>query len=264
MAAAIPCTVDGGYANSVAGDYSVVAGGLRNIGTGSDSVVPGGVDNSASRISSFAVGRQAKANHNGTFVWADSLSFTDFSSTDDDQFLIRARGGVSIGHNAPDAPLHVVGGTDVNLASGGTLVLGAVNGLNIAINSNEIQARNNNAAASALFLNAGGRNVFIGTATANARLRVVNATCDGSSWINSSDRNLKAGFEPVDAQRILEKVAALPLTPGITPTHPARGTLAPWRRISRPPSASAPMTKPSSSSPPPAWPSRRSKRSTRW
>ena len=184
MAAAIPCTVDGGYANSVAGDYSVVAGGLRNIGTGSDSVVPGGVDNSASGISSFAVGRQAKANHNGTFVWADSLSFTDFSSMDDDQFLIRARGGVNIGHNAPDAPLHVVGGTDVNLASGGTLVLGAVNGLNIAIDSNEIQARNNNAAASALFLN---------------------ATCDGSSWINSSDRNLKAGFEPVDAQRIPEK-----------------------------------------------------------
>ena len=88
---------------------------------------------------------------------------------------------------------------------------GTVSGLNLAIVGNEIQARNNSA-ASPLFINAGGGNVSIGTTTANARLRVLNATCDGTTWNNASDRNLKAGFEPVDARRVLEQVAALPLT----------------------------------------------------
>jgi len=40
---------------------------------------------------------------------------------------------------------------------------------------------------------------------------VVNARCDGSSWINASDRALKENFAPVNAREVLEKVVALPL-----------------------------------------------------
>ena len=49
------------------------------------------------------------------------------------------------------------------------------------------------------------------TNPSNAMLTVVNARCDGSSWINASDRNLKQSFAPVDAQAVLDKVAALPV-----------------------------------------------------
>jgi hypothetical protein len=134
-------------------------------------------------------------------------------------YLNRFGGNVSVGNpaglvfpnNVPNAPLHVFGGGDVGLSGGGSLVLGGVSGVNMALDVNEIQVRNNGAAA-ALLVNAGGGNVSIGTTSTGARLRVVNATCDGASWINSSDRNLKEAFEPVDAQAILAKVAALPLS----------------------------------------------------
>jgi hypothetical protein len=39
-----------------------------------------------------------------------------------------------------------------------------------------------------------------------------NCFCDGNNWLNSSDRNVKSGFEPVDAAAILAKVAAMPIT----------------------------------------------------
>src|SRR5262249_40794959 len=55
---------------------------------------------------SFAAGYRAKANHNGTFVWADSTQ-ADFASTGNDQFLIRATGGVGIGINNPAYQLDV-------------------------------------------------------------------------------------------------------------------------------------------------------------
>jgi Regulator of chromosome condensation (RCC1) repeat/Chaperone of endosialidase len=57
----------------------------------------------------------------------------------------------------------------------------------------------------------GNGNVGIGNNNPTNKLMVVNARCDGSSWINASDRNLKQDFAPVDAQVVLEKVAALPI-----------------------------------------------------
>ncbi len=54
-------------------------------------------------------GQQADAAHRGTFVWADSGN-TPFASTNVNQFLIRATGGVGIGTNAPAEQLDVNGG----------------------------------------------------------------------------------------------------------------------------------------------------------
>lgn len=50
----------------------------------------------------FAAGRRAQAAHQGSFVWADSTN-ANFASTANDQFMIRANGGVKIvdGLNAP-------------------------------------------------------------------------------------------------------------------------------------------------------------------
>ncbi len=111
-------TVGGGLSNIASGTDSAVSGGLGNVADGLLSTVPGGFHNSAGGRYSFAAGNRAKvrdANQagdsdgdQGTFIWADSSS-TDFTSTGPDQFLIRARGGVGIGTNAPNYQLHVVG-----------------------------------------------------------------------------------------------------------------------------------------------------------
>jgi hypothetical protein len=78
------------------------------------------------------------------------------------------------------------------------------------MDANEIMARNAGV-ASTLFLNASGDNVSIGTTAGTHPLRVVNATCDGASWNNASDRNLKERFEWVDTADVLALVAALPI-----------------------------------------------------
>jgi hypothetical protein len=88
-------TVGGGHWNQATGDNSTIAGGDSNAASGQAATIPGGAQNTAAGKFSFAAGYRAKANDDGTFVWADSTD-VDFSSTGKDQFLIRASGGVGI------------------------------------------------------------------------------------------------------------------------------------------------------------------------
>lgn len=207
-------SIPGGTGNFIQGgaDFSTVSGGrLNRVGPGAAyGTVPGGYGNEANAAYSFAAGRQANADHTGSFVWADSVGVV-FGSTAPNQFLIRAGGGVGINAREPGAALHVGGSSDASLTGGGIAIFGSLTTQNLVMDQNEIQARNNEA-ASTLFLNASGGNVSIGTASSTARLRVVNATCNGEVWSNSSDRNLKAGFEPVDTSALLARVAALPIS----------------------------------------------------
>ncbi len=101
-------TVGGGYSNTASGAYSTVGGGYYNTASGAYSTVPSGISNTASGNYSLATGRRAKANHTGTFVWADSTN-ADFASTGANQFLIRANGNVGINTNSPSSPLTVNG-----------------------------------------------------------------------------------------------------------------------------------------------------------
>ena len=61
--------------------------------------MPGGRYNSAQAAYSFAAGHRAKAEHQGTFVWADSTDVA-FLTTLEDQFRVRATGGVYFFTNA--------------------------------------------------------------------------------------------------------------------------------------------------------------------
>ncbi|HEX4263830.1 MAG TPA: tail fiber domain-containing protein [Verrucomicrobiae bacterium] len=63
----------------------------------------------------------------------------------------------------------------------------------------------------ALTIDLGNRNVGVGVTNPAARFQVVNATCDGNNWVNSSDRNLKENFTPVEPLSVLAKVAELPI-----------------------------------------------------
>ncbi len=85
-------TVAGGHGNTAGGLYATVGGGYLNTARGWASTVAGGNYNTASHFS-FAAGTRAKANHQGSFVWADSTA-ADFASTANNQFSVRASGGV--------------------------------------------------------------------------------------------------------------------------------------------------------------------------
>jgi hypothetical protein len=115
-------TVGGGVNNTASGSWATVGGGSINEATGSYATVPGGYDNTAAGDHSFAAGSYAKANHDGSFVWADSTS-ADFASTAEDQFLVRANGGaVFTGTNSSTAILEVnnLGTTPGILSYGGS------------------------------------------------------------------------------------------------------------------------------------------------
>jgi|GEM_PF-635851 len=91
-------TVGGGRANTPSGNGATVSGGRVNNASGDDSMIAGGYNNTSQGIRSFAAGTQAKALHNGSFVWGDS-TVADVSSTDINQFVVRATGGAFFSNN---------------------------------------------------------------------------------------------------------------------------------------------------------------------
>ncbi len=89
-------TVIGGGANNIAsGPAATVGGGNTNTASGAFATVPGGQNNTADGFHSFAAGQQAKAIHDGAFVWADSQN-AEFASTAVNQFNVRAAGGARL------------------------------------------------------------------------------------------------------------------------------------------------------------------------
>ncbi len=100
--------VGGGRQHVASGNRGTIGGGFGNRASGDYSTVPGGYQNQTRGNDSFAAGVQARAIHNGTFVWADGSSITDsLVSTGSNQFLVRAIGGVGLGTNAPLARMHL-------------------------------------------------------------------------------------------------------------------------------------------------------------
>jgi len=101
-------TVAGGQSNDAGSSYAAIGGGNGNSVTGPYGTIPGGAQNAVAGNFGLAAGLQARAEHDGAFVWSDSSS-TPFASTGPDQFLISAAGGVGIGTNAPSHLLTVEG-----------------------------------------------------------------------------------------------------------------------------------------------------------
>lgn len=76
-------------------------------------------------------------------------------------FVKSSNGFVGIGNYSPEVRLHVTNGDDLTLSGGGTIVVGTLNTINLGIDNNEIQGRNNGS-ASLLKINEFGGDVNIG------------------------------------------------------------------------------------------------------
>jgi hypothetical protein len=88
-------TVVGGEDGLASGIAATVLGGDDNVVSGALAVTVGGEDNAAEGRNSFAAGSQARAVHDGAFVWADFPNGSErpFVSTAVDQWSARAGGG---------------------------------------------------------------------------------------------------------------------------------------------------------------------------
>ena len=91
--ATLVATVSGGAANDATGFRSTVGGGFFNVASGFASTIAGGQLNTATGDFSFAAGQHAKADHSGSFVWADSSVSDEFHSQFQNQFRVRAYNG---------------------------------------------------------------------------------------------------------------------------------------------------------------------------
>jgi hypothetical protein len=123
-------TVSGGLFNRADGLIATVGGGSNNTSSGNFATVPGGFQNLAQGHYSFAAGHGAKAQHPGSFVWADAQG-ADFASTADNQFLIRAAGFVGINNNNPATALDVNGIVTATGFSGNGAGLTSLNAANL-------------------------------------------------------------------------------------------------------------------------------------
>lgn len=203
-------SVVGGAFNSASGFESFVGGGSENTASGANAVVPGGKRNLASGSFTFAAGYRAKAQHNGAFVWGDSTN-ADVASSADNQFVVRASGGVriesnlGIALNAADTPI-ITRGWDPF--------------------SSSAPAAKQGHGRWGLFMEASRLTIGIPDIL-NRFFQVAKYNADGSyvplmqvdqggavtatAFNTSSDRNAKKDFRSVNVQEVLEKVAALPI-----------------------------------------------------
>jgi hypothetical protein len=171
-------------------DNSTVGGGSSNTAVGLAATVPGGFNNTANAAYTFAAGQRAKANHAGAFVWADSTS-ADFSSTGNDQFLIRAAGGVGIG-TAPTSKLHLKVDASANPISAMSIDVQSFNTIPNAVNSHFLRVRDIGGGTTHFYIRGDG-SVGIGTDSPDRTLSV-NGTASkvgGGSWDTFSDERLK-------------------------------------------------------------------------
>ena len=215
-------TIGGGAQNTVGGNCATVVGGILNTASGQDATVAGGVQNVASGYASFAAGSNANAKNNNSFVWSDG---SDFSSSTNDQFAVHAYGGVLLAadvqidtstyHN-----LSLTGGNSIGYLYGSYPKWG--DGIHLDYNyyadaSGNDHIPNTGGATSRLSVGYGtiSLNVsLLANSPPTTQRLLANATgvTVNGTFNNSSDRNAKQDFAPVNSAQMLDKVARLPLS----------------------------------------------------
>ncbi len=104
-------------------------------------------------------------------------------------------GNIGIGTTTPVEKLHIINGTDVTGTGGGLIQLGNSSDLNMGIDENEIQARNNGATSTLMMQRAGGNLLLCGLENGSVGIGV------------SSSANIPVGYLlAVDGNVIAEEV----------------------------------------------------------
>jgi hypothetical protein len=193
--------IGGGAWNVIESPDSVIAGGRNNriAPNASGSVIPGGLNNvvGTNAFSAFAAGQQATANHTGTFVWADSAAGI-FTSTANNQFLVRASGGMGIGTASPGAQLDV----RTTSSSGNAIRFGyasAGGSGNLIAGLARVSIATDNQVERLSILQGNG-NVGIGLTGPGYQLQLAADSAgkpNGGSWANSSDARIKQNIQPM-------------------------------------------------------------------
>lgn len=230
-------TVSGGYTNTASGYGSAIGGGVGNTASGDFGTIGGGAVNTASAAYSWAGGRGAKTysagatptDYNGTFIWADSnnagADTHDFYSVANDEFAVRARGGVRFvtaidtTTRVPTRTFKIDSTGDVSIDPAAEINFGSTTrqminlwgtsyGVGVQNNTSYFRTQNNFA-----WYSGGVHNDLIGNpggGTTMMSLTSGGLTVNGA-LVPSSDRNGKENFTEVDPRQILEKVANLPI-----------------------------------------------------
>jgi trimeric autotransporter adhesin len=229
-----------GYQNTTSGMAAIVMGEYSTASGEASAAI--GYQNTTSGAAAIALGAYAQATQDNTFVWGDGSSATPFVTSGANQFIIRAFGGVGIGTANPQASLHVYSDnnpTVVRIQSTGQPGFGRIEFVsNPQTDANQwrpayIQSLDEGGFTGGLgfYVNGTGAankfgsnevmrivngNVGIGN-TAPGNLLVVGgsgspAYCNGTTWVNGSDRNSKEAFAAINPRTVLEKVSALPIT----------------------------------------------------
>jgi hypothetical protein len=183
--------ISGGESNLVQinSDHAVISGGASNKVSGFFGAIPGG-DQNVAGTNALAAGHRAKANHTGSFVWADSQD-ADFATTATNQFLIRASGGVGIGTSSPNRPLSINASTNgdwLSLMDNVGVTRWHLNNSGGGLNFAQTGIADNR-----LFLNTNGY-VGIGTAIPAHPLTVQADGTDQVAWRNSSYELGRLGY----------------------------------------------------------------------
>jgi hypothetical protein len=210
-------TVAGGASNIASNDVSTVSGGMGNIATGSYSTIAGGVDNT--NTGSFgSIGGGGYNTVNG----GDGTIAGGFDNT--------AGGSATVGggqNNSAVGSYSTISGGQLNIASGymSTVpggILNSASGSYCFAAGYQAQAIHQGAFVwadtSGGSLSSTAANQFTARASGGVRFfsnsgatAGVSLAPGGTSWATISDRNAKKNFTPVSAEKILGKLAAMPI-----------------------------------------------------
>ncbi len=199
-------SIGGGMSNNiVTADFGLIGGGGSNSVTGDYGTVPGGRLNRAQGSDSFAAGRRAVAQHDGTFVWADDTD-ADFTSIATEEFAVRASGGVRIIGSSTNgslmvAPNETISGDDsqILLAEDHDGTFGMFLRYDGLVNELQILGKGGMVSGPHLVIARDSGNVGIKRSSAANDLEVegtASKTAAGS-WLANSDARIKKDVEPV-------------------------------------------------------------------
>jgi hypothetical protein len=174
-------TIGGGSDNACGGSHSTICGGLGNYTQGVLSTIAGGDSNLVGIYSRSTIGGGHR-NHAGGYCTTIPGGYGDTTTAD---FSLAAgyRARISTPHHGT---FLFADSSDFSFAS---------------TTANEFAARCT-----------GGARFVTGIDGSGNPTAGVQMAAGGGSWSSISDRNLKENFSPVDAEEVLEKVAALPVS----------------------------------------------------